>query len=379
MTSMEVVHDSPGPGPAWPAVGRWVAGFAVWTMLALVSSLQAAVFYASIDQPVPWRPVILLRFADWYSCALFTPLYFWMVRRWPIDRRRLATVVPLYLGVTAVVVVLKYAMFTPVANAINADLGRDAATLPEVLTRSFVPETLAFLCMLGIIQAIEYYRTLREGELRTARLQAQLADARLDALAAQLHPHFLFNTLQGVSTLMHRDTAAADVMLGRLSVLLRRTLQHEGAHEVPLRQELELLELYLGIVESRFADRLTVVRSVPAELDDALVPHFILQPLVENALHHGIARRAGAGRVEIAAWRDGADLVLEVSDDGPGIDPAMAGRNGEAVGLGNTRRRLAELYGERQRLEAGGSAGAGFRVTVRLPWHTDPLRRTEGR
>lgn len=376
-TSVELLRDLPGPAREWPAARRWLAGFAVWTALALLSSLQAAVFLASVGQPVVWRPLLLLRFADWYSCAIFTPAYFWMVRRWPIDRRRLTTVVPLYLGVTAVMVVAKYALFVPVSNAIGTELGRQPSTLDQVLTRSFVTETLAFLCMLGIIQAVEYYRTLREGELRTARLQAQLADARLDALAAQLHPHFLFNTLQGISTLIHRDPAAADAMLGRLSVLLRRTLHHEGTHEVPLAQELELLELYLGIVETRFADRLTVVRSVPPGLEAALVPHFVLQPLVENALHHGIARRSGAGCVEIAARRDGGELVLEVADDGPGPADAPA-VPGESVGLANTRRRLAGLYGDRQALEAGARPGGGFLVSVRLPWHTAPLREEAG-
>lgn len=373
-TSIEAVaHEPPAGVPEWDTTRRWLAGFAVWTALALLSAFQAAVFLTSIDQPVPWRPLLLTRLADWYSCAIFTPVYFWMVRRWPIARSRLSSVVPLYLGVTAVMVVVKYALYVPIANTVGAAMGR-SATLSQVLTRSFVTETLAFLCMLAVIQAIEYYRTVRESELRTARLQAQLAGARLDALAAQLHPHFLFNTLQGVSTLMHRDPAAADQMLGRLSVLLRRTLHREGAHEVPLRQELELLDLYLGIMESRFADRLTVARAVPAELDDALVPHFILQPLVENALQHGIAQRAGAGRIEVVARREGSDLVLEVSDDGPGPQPGAAAPNGEAVGLTNTRRRLAQLYGERQALDTGARPGGGFRVRARLPWHTAPLR-----
>jgi len=350
---------------------RWGLGFLVWTFLALLVALQNAVYLRSIGQPVEWRGLVLTRLADWYTCAIFTPVYFAMVRRWPIDRRHWTRHAPLHLAATAAFVVIKYALYVPLANLVRG--GRSPLTFGDTLAGSFVSEALAFGCLLGIVQAVEYWRHLREGELQTARLTAELSEARLDALAAQLHPHFLFNTLQGISTLIHRDPAAADGMLARLSELLRRTLERGGGHEVPLRQELELLELYLGIVESRFEDRLTVRQAVPPELGDALVPHFVLQPLVENALQHGIARRAGAGRVEVAAEREGDALVLHVSDDGPGLGAGARAFPRDGIGLSNTRRRLAQLYGdEAQSLALAPAPGGGLRVTLRLPWHTTP-------
>jgi len=209
--------------------------------------------------------------------------------------------------------------------------------------------------------------------VQAARLSAELADARLEALAAQLHPHFLFNTLQGISTLLHRDPDAADAMLQRLSELLRRTLRRDGAHEIPLRQEIELLELYVGVVQTRFADRLRVTIHVPPDLEDALVPHFLLQPLVENALQHGIARRAGAGHVEVRADRVGDALTLRVTDDGPGLHGGARSFPREGIGLANTRRRLAQLYGAEQRLDLDAGPDGGLSVTARIPWHVAPV------
>jgi two-component sensor histidine kinase len=346
----------------------WLLGFLVWTLLALLVVMQNAVYARSVGQPVEWRSLLLGRLADWYTCAVFTPAYFRLVRRWPVDRAHWRSAVPVHLVATSIFVVLKFAMFVPLINAIRP--GRDW-TLGDTLAGSFVSETFAFWCLLGIVQAVEFNRHLREREVQAARLAAQLTEARLEALAAQLHPHFLFNTLQGVSTLLHRDPVAADRMLARLSELLRRTLRADGAHEVPLHQELELLDLYLGIVQTRFEDRLTLRRAVAPGLDEGLVPHMVLQPLVENALEHGIARRGGTGRVEIGAEREGDSLVLWVGDDGPGLGGAR-GFPRDGVGLSNTRRRLAQLYGDAARLDLAPAPDGGLRVTVRLPWHTTP-------
>lgn len=365
---------SRGAEPRRSAAAKWLLGFAVWTLLALLIALQNGLYLQSVDQPVDWSRLVLSRLADWYTCAIFTPAYFWLVRRWPLDRQHWSTAVPILLGATSVFVVLKFALFVPLVNAIYAGTGR-SRTLGDTLASSFVFETIAFWCLLGVIQAIVYYGRLREREAQAARLAAQLSDARLDALTAQLHPHFLFNTLQAISTLLHRDPVSADAMLARLSELLRRTLHRGSGHEVALREEVELLDLYLEIVQTRFADRLTIAREIPEELGEAQVPHFILQPLVENALEHGIARRGGAGRIAIVATREDNSLVLRVSDDGVGLGAGPAGA-GDGIGLSNTRRRLLQLYGSAQSLELTPARGGGLDVTLRLPWHTAPLAPT---
>ena len=188
--------------------------------------------------------------------------------------------------------------------------------------------------------------------------------SRYHALEAQLHPHFLFNTLNSIATLMHEDVDAADDMMAKLATLLRRTLNHNGAYEIPLREELEILEIYLDIQRTRFEDRLTTaVDADPAALD-AMVPRLILQPLVENAVRHGISHRTTPGRVEVRAWRDNATLHMTVLNDGAGWNPRE--RSPDGVGLANTRARLAQHFPNRYRfdLREGGDGGALAEIAV---------------
>ena len=359
--------DASGASAPRPHWHWWAAGFAIWTVLGLLAVLQNALFFRAIGEPVPWANLLPVRLADWYTCALFTPLYFRLVRRFPLDEGGWLRAVPVHLAATVVFVVTKYVIYTPIFNLLRPE-SRPERTLGEMLAGNFIIENVIFWSMIGVIQAIESFRKLREREVQAAQLAGQLANARLDALTGQLHPHFLFNTLQGVSTLLHRDPAAADTMLTRLSELLRRTLQRDGRHEVTLAEELELLELYLDIMRTRFADRLTVEIDVAAGLRVALVPRFILQPLVENALKHGIERRSGTGRIEIAGRQEGAALILSVRDDGPGTHGSGGRPPAEGVGLSNTRHRLRQLYGDAQRLELRDGATGGFEVTLSIPF-----------
>lgn len=196
-----------------------------------------------------------------------------------------------------------------------------------------------------------------------AREQEWTAD-RLQVLEAQLHPHFLFNTLNSIATLMHEDVDAADDMMAKLATLLRRTLNRNGAYEIPLREELEILEIYLDIQRTRFADRLTtLVDADPAALD-AMVPRLILQPLVENAVRHGIARRTGPGRIEVRAWRENGTLKMTVLNDGAGWRPKDTSSSG--LGLANTRARLAQHFQNRFRfdLHEAGDGGAVAEISV---------------
>jgi LytS/YehU family sensor histidine kinase len=211
-------------------------------------------------------------------------------------------------------------------------------------------------------------------ELRAERavLHAQVTDARLNALRAQLNPHFLFNTLNAVSTLVEEDPPGARRMLARLSDLLRHTLGEENEQEIPLARELEMLRRYLDIMEVRFQGKLDVSIDSDKSLDDALVPNLVLQPLVENAFRHGIAQLQSVGRVAVRAAREDGDLVLTVRDNGRG--PAKDLREG--VGLSNTRARLTQLYGSgRQRLALTAAQDGGAIAEVRVPYHTTPQRR----
>lgn len=349
---------------------RWGLGFLAWTVLGLLSASQAAVGMATEGRAIHWGPLLAARLVDWYTCGVFTPAFFWLARRYPIDRARWLRHVPLHIAAAAVATVGKFAL----QRVIVVDVfGQPFPPLGAVLAHGFISENIAFWCVIAVVHAIEFHQRVREREVLTARLRARLSEAQLTALASQLHPHFLFNTLQGISTLVYRDPAAADAMLGHLSALLRRTLQRGHGHEVTLTDELALLDEYLAIVQQRFGDRLQLTRAVAPDTLPGLVPHFVLQPLVENAIEHGIARRAGAGQITIAAERDGARLRITVSDDGPGVDNGVrAPRDG--VGLGGTRQRLAELYGPVATLDLVSRAERGGTSAVLVvPYHETPL------
>ena len=202
------------------------------------------------------------------------------------------------------------------------------------------------------------------------QLSAQLAQAQLQALRTQLHPHFLFNTLNGIATLVHRDPQAADQMIARLSALLRLTLEGVGVQEVPLAKEIDFLTSYLEIEKVRFGDRLTVEMQIAPEVLGARTPYLILQPLVENAIRHGIAPRAQPGRIEIRAASENGFLVLEVRDNGPGLAGGSETLTRWGMGLSKTRSRLEKLYGEHQRFEMKNGINGGLVVSLNFPFQT---------
>jgi two-component system LytT family sensor kinase len=341
--------------------------FAAWTFLAGLSASQTAVYLSQRGQTIEWRELLTGSFADWYTCALFTPLFFWLARRYPIDKTSWRLTVPLAVAVTSVCVVLKYAVLVPIEHAFGLDTG---ASFSSELSRNFATESMAFWAVIGIVHAFEFNRRYREREVAAADLRAQLSEAQLEALRSQIHPHFLFNTLHGVSTLMHRDVEAADTMLTRLSDLLRLTIQHRGQNEIPLRDELALMGQYIEIMRVRFGDRLVVNHTIHPEALDALVPQFILQPLLENAFDHGIARTTGPGTIEISAIPADGKLEISISDNGLNTNGATVGVKRHGIGLANTRRRLEQLYGPAQSISLERLPERGTRVVVAIPLHT---------
>jgi LytS/YehU family sensor histidine kinase len=240
-----------------------------------------------------------------------------------------------------------------------------AEVFRPLLARTFPFNLLIYAVIVAISHALDYYRKYHERTVHALELEKHLTEARLQSLLRQLKPHFLFNTLNGIASLMHSDVDAADKMLVRLSELLRLTMHHRGQPLTPLREEIAFIEKYLEIERIRFRDRLATEITVAPEVLDAEVPSLIIQPLVENAIRHGIEPQARPGRIVIEARREAGGVVLIVRDNGGGV-PA-GGFKREGIGLANTRERLREMYGDRHRFEIGNLTAGGVEVRILLP------------
>lgn len=337
----------------------WAWGFAAYTAFGVLAAIQVEANAASSGLPADWWTLFSVTLVNNYDFALFVPPLFLLVRRFPLDHAHWKSSTPILLLATLSCLMVKWAIIEPLETRLLPISNGLAA---HVMGSMYELWTIVLFA-----QAIEFYRRAQERERQAVELRERLTQAKLDALRSQLHPHFLFNTLNGAATLMHTDVDGADRMLTQLGDLLRATLAHGNAHEIPLGEELELLERYLAIMQVRFRDRLTVHLDVSGDTRSALVPAFLLQPLLENALEHGIAERPGPGRVDVRAVRDDGRLTIIVTDDGPG--PGADASSG--IGIANTRERLAQLYGEAQDLTLGpAGARGGARVSVSLPWRT---------
>lgn len=312
--------------------------------------------------------LVLFQGMEWLFLGALTPIVWYLARRFPFDRRgwkqafaaHAAGAAFLCVCWTSLGIALGYGLETRFAGA-----PLDQAYLGWLMT-SAPWSVFLYFTVLGCVFAFTYFNEAREQEQRASLLSGQLAEARLAALRAQLHPHFLFNCLNAVTVMVReRNTASAGRMLEQLSDLLRELLRSDRPHEVPLADELGFVEKYLDIERTRFSDRLRVSVSVEDAARAALVPDLILQPLVENAIRHGVMSRAGAGTVAINAVVEGARLRLSVRDDGLG-GPAGDARSG--IGLANTRERLRALYGDAAGLTFEASSGAGAEVAITLPY-----------
>jgi len=317
-----------------------------------------------------WEKVLVVWLFCGYSWLLLTPFILRLANRFPLERGRLLSSITIQLIASAFFSVFCLTIFSVTRRAL---LGGKPVTLREELQNliisEFHTELLVYWAIIGIVNSLNYYRKYRERELKASQLEARLVESQLEALRAQLHPHFLFNTLNSISVLMRRDVESADRMLLQLSSLLRAMLTKDTAHEIPLRQELEFLERYLEIEQTRFRDRLTVRMLIDPATLDGLVPRLIFQPLVENALRHGIADRESGGLIEICAEQRDGHISLEVRDNGPGIRLHEL-EFIEGVGLANTRARLDHLYGRDGCFEWRNADNGGLVVRASLPFHT---------
>jgi two-component sensor histidine kinase len=384
--------------------------FAIWT---LVGAFQASSWVLAPSPVGDQHTVRLVAVAMFnaYVWALLTPAVFrlggWMNRDHEARLRRVPLVIALGLALSAVVTVMAFVVHRLLLPVPPPPAGGPVSEWIVLwhMGRWYGQQLIEFFGILVVATASEMRRRFhaREREAaqlqtqasqlqaeqadlraRTAQLQAQsaelevqLAEARLTVLRARLNPHFLFNTLNAVSALVAKDPRGVRNMIALLSELLRHALAESKEQEIPLRDELRLLRLYLEILEIRYQGQLRTVVSADADAQDALVPNLILQPLVENAMKHGIDRAGGFGTIEVRAHRTDGDLVLTVRDTGPGRDPSPPSRK-SGVGLRLTRERLAELYGDEQRVALEPVEGGGMCASVVLPYHTsDDLRVAE--
>ena len=336
-----------------------------WTLAGLLLATQAWVSRAIRGEPIAWSHTIAIWLAWAYIWALLTPIALALAARFPLERPQLARAAMVHGLAGVVLAAINLALFAIVAPHVDAvSVGPDwFATFSRLLATTFLLNVPVYWLLVGAAHAVRLAQAARERERRALRLEAQLAEARLLALRAQLQPHFLFNALNTVSVLMREDVDAADRVLVLLSGLLRRALDTSAVSEVELREEVAFVEAYLAIEKTRFDEQLSYRIDIDPPLLDARVPSLILQPLVENAVRHGLAGRASPGRIEIAAACIDGMLHLAVRDNGVGMNRDAT----DGVGLSNTRSRLRLLYGSFHSFELTAAQGGGLEVALTIP------------
>ncbi|CAN5743222.1 histidine kinase [soil metagenome] len=343
---------------------RW----SVWWAIALVwwslDGFTTATNYHRMGQSsatgLTWEQAFRMALVSAWLWVPLTVLALWLADRFPLDRDFWRRHLPLHAAAAVGVCVFRAVVVVALNPWVEwyAELPR----FREILLTSFANNLFLFWMLVGVGHALVYARRYRERE-------AQLVRAELHTLKMQLHPHFLFNALNTVTSFVRTDPDTAERMIARLSQLLRHALESAGTEEVPLQEELRIARTYLEIEQARFEDRLRVHWKIDPATYAAQVPHLILQPLVENAIRHGIAPRASEGTLEIAAERRNGTLLLSVRDDGVGMPGA--GGPGPGVGLANTRARLRQLYGARHSLEVVNARGGGVHVNLSLPFRAE--------
>jgi two-component system, LytTR family, sensor kinase len=356
----------------WRLAAMWTAVF------TLVGLLEFGYHYLDVlarERTEPFAIKFIEEMTGAYGAAVLLPLAIWIVRR-----ARAGGVADWRLFLVHVAILPFYSVTHTTWNAVTRDVlfplfGLGAYDYGRMALRyamEFPMDVLGFTLWMGLVFLFDRYSESRDREVRVAQLETELTRVRLTALEGQLRPHFLFNVLNTISSVMYEDVVAADTMLARLADLLRRTLRRPSGTEVPLAEEIETLELYLDIMRVRFVERLSVDVQIDDAVHGAAVPALVLQPLVENALRHGDPGPGAPAQIAVRAHREDGSLVLEVDDNGPGLAGTQAEAVGKGVGLANTTRRLEQLYGNRQALTLSNLAGGGLRVAVRLPYHTAP-------
>ena len=379
----EIPHandDAGRPGPLRLGIRFWWLVTAFWLFIALASALEMSLLQ-SARMSVSLLAA-LMRFIPW---LLLTPVIIWTCFHYTLERSNWKKSIWIYLGLCllSLVVVGAFAWFSPplsalppsAATPVTAAAGETRATLYLILRR-LTYQIPTFCGLVAIAHALRFYERDQDRERRSLELQASLARARLQSLRMQMNPHFLFNTLNSIASLVQADGQKAEEMIEALSDLLRLTLRATDRQEVTVREELQFLERYLQIEKTRFGERLLIERDIDPDTLNGLVPILILQPLVENAVKHGIETQIAPGRIRLEIRREGDQLTFTVTDNGRGPAPSANGELREGIGLGNTRSRLKELYGDHSEMKIGFGPGAGFTAHIQIPWRLASLPET---
>lgn len=348
----------------------------IWTFIGIVFTLQGYFSSYRSERPMPFVDQIYLQMTWSYLWALATPLVLWAAARLPIERNNW-----IHNSLPHVPISILLSVFLTALGHIALWLywGHRAgkpfsfANMSRFVVANFSEGIGIYLLIALTSYAYGYYSRYREGQLRTLQLEAQLSQAQLQALKMQLHPHFLFNTLHSISALLTKDVEAARKMITRLGDFLRLTLENSGSQEVTLQQEMEFLTCYLEIERIRFQNRLVTRVDLDPQTLPAKVPNLILQPIVENAIRHGIAPRSTPGLIEISAKQLGDKLRIQVRDNGPGLSDHRTSVNlfKKGLGLANTETRLERLYGADHLFDLSNNPEGGLIVTLEIPFHKD--------
>ena len=353
-------------------VAKWTILFLGCTLIGLFYSSQVYLFTSYKKIPYTWQRSIAATLPDTYLWALLAILIIRLSTHYRFGRNSWRQALLIHMPASLLVAGLH--LFIAVSMIPVFQQVKEHPWWWAAMKYNFVSvfhwNVLVYWTIVACNHALHYYRSYREHEIRTSHLEAQLAQAQLQALKMQLHPHFLFNTLHSVSALIHNNPDAADRMITRLGDFLRTTLENAGTQEITLHKEIEFINCYLEIEQIRFQDRLRVILNVEPEALDALVPNLLWQPVLENAIRHGIAASSGPGCIEIDAKRAGSRLSVSIKDNGPGIQDGIkvgGGSNG-GVGLTNTRARLKQLYGENYSFVLRNGSLGGVEVILEIPF-----------
>ncbi len=334
----------------------------VWTALSLLLEAQMYFLGRAMRKPSGFWASAKFIFPDNWIWAALTPVVFWLAERFPFSRKRAVRTILIHSGLVLAVCGVHVAIAALLRIPMWIEHTKD--TLVVRFLSTFYSDAWMYGTLVGLWNLIHFQRKYREREVRAAQLESQLTKAQLEVLKMQFQPHFLFNTLNSVSALMQDDIEGAEDMLADLSYMLRTSLRSTAGQEITLERELDLLRAYLRIQKRRFEDRLRVTISPAPETIHAKVPTFILQPLVENAIRHGIQPLSRAGNIVVSSTRVMDELILQVTDNGGGLQENY----NEGIGLRNTRERLKQLYGETQAVRLSSALDKGTTVTITLPF-----------
>jgi two-component system, LytTR family, sensor kinase len=342
---------------------------ALWTVVVVLFALQNYTYDALYGHPLPVFQYFRWSMEGWYTWAAISPLVFWLAAKYPLDAKHPRRFISRHLVASVAVAFLAVAVLAFISHYVEPGIQPLRKRLMLALGKGMAMNILTYWSLLGLAQALHFYRENNERRLRETQLQTQLAQTQLQVLQMQLHPHFLFNTLHAIGTLIHEDPVAAEQILLNLGALLRVFLEQESLRQISLKRELHLVDLYLSIQRIRFRDRLTVRSIIAPDTLDGSVPSLILQPIVENAIVHGIAKNPGSDVIEIRSSKQQDSLVIEISNSNSLLrDDVRQDGVGWGIGLSNTEQRLEQIYNGAATLSIQTLAPRGVVCRIAVPF-----------